>query len=245
MPTISNGEHGLMTRAKLFKAKTLSNQVLASKFHYLEFETAEQFIFEPGQYVNAIVALHTFRAYSIASKVTDNIFGLLVDTRPGGPGSQKFESLKPGDELEFMGPIGVFIYRDDGSENLLLLGTGSGLSPLKCMADRWLGEFMLKKNIYLYMGLTSPEEIFWQDHFEKLAQTYTNFHFELAILKPNQTWQGHVGYNTDLMKSDFPSTNSCSAYLCGHPAMIEGAKTILLESGCAKEKIYEEKFFLQ
>lgn len=228
------------------KAKLTKKENLATKFNYFELETPEEFNFEAGQYVNVIVAEHTFRAYSIATRPANNKFGLLVDTRPGGPGSQFFEKLSEGDEVEFLGPIGIFIVReDDGAENLLLLGTGSGLSPLRCIVD---DELLVKnsgRNLYLYFGLTHLEEIFWKEYFEDLAERFPNFRYRLAILEPDDSWSGHKGFNTDMMKDDFPDTSTCSAYLCGHPAMISGAKKILVESGCLTGRIYEEKFFAQ
>lgn len=247
MPTIlKEGIDKPRVAPQKFASKLLSNTVLSSKFHYLEFETDTPFNFEPGQYINAIVAEHTFRAYSIAGKISDTRFSLLVDTRPGGPGSQFFENLHPGDSMTFLGPLGVFIIREnDGSENILLLGTGSGMSPLKCIVDEMFKEGNYSKPVYLYMGLTFTHEIFWKEHFEALAEKYPNFHFSLAILNPEEDWQGHKGFNTDFIKLDFSDAKSCSAYMCGHPAMIEGAKEILLSSGCPKERLYEEKFFAQ
>lgn len=233
-------------RPKLFKSKTLHNTVLATKFHYLEFETTEPFVFTAGQYVNAIVADHTFRAYSVATKTSDNRFGLLVDCRPGGPGSQFFEGLTEGKEMQFMGPIGVFtVHEDDGTDNVLLLGTGSGMSPLRCIVDDQFLNKNTSRNVYLYFGLTKVEEIFWKEYFEELESKYPNFHYRLAILDPDDTWTGHKGYNTDLMVQDFPDASNCGAYLCGHPAMIEGATKILLDKGCLPEHIHKEKFFLQ
>ncbi|MFZ5424950.1 MAG: FAD-binding oxidoreductase [Patescibacteria group bacterium] len=226
-----------------YKATTTLSKNLASKFNYFEFQTTEDFNFIPGQYINVIVAEHTFRAYSLATKDGNKKFGLLVDTRPGGPGSQFFERLKKNDEIEFLGPLGVFIiHPEDGAKNLLLLGTGSGISPLKCMVDYQLKTLSSEIPLYLYFGLTNNKEIFWKDYFEELEVKYKNFHFRFALLEPDNEWNGHKGYNTDLMKNDFQNTSDCGAYLCGHPAMIEGATNILLSTGCPKERIYKERF---
>lgn len=219
---------------------------LASKFNYFEFQTEGPFDFDAGQYVNTLVAEHTYRAYSIATRPAEDKFGLLVDTRPGGPGSQFYESIEVGKVIEFLGPLGIFIIRpEDGAHNILLLGTGSGISPLRCIVDDELLNKKSDKNIYLYMGLTKTSEIFWNDYFEDLASKHENFHYKLAIYDPEESWTGHKGYNTELMLQDFPDTCDCAAYLCGHPAMIKGAKELLQKTGCPDMRIYEEKFFAQ
>jgi ferredoxin-NADP reductase len=72
----------------------------------------------------------------LAGKIDDQHFSLFVDIKPGGPGSQYFKALKPGDTISYIGPFGTFAFREnDGAQNLLFLGTGSGLSPLKCMIE--------------------------------------------------------------------------------------------------------------
>jgi NAD(P)H-flavin reductase len=247
MPTLTTSKFTApRVKPQRLNATLAYRENLSAKFNYFELETKQPFDFDAGQYVNVIVAANTFRAYSIATRPANNKFGLLVDTRPGGPGSQFFEALQIGNTFEFLGPLGIFVIRpNDGVENILLLGTGSGLSPLRCIVD---DEFLVKnttRNFYLYMGLTKVNEIFWKDYFEDIANKHSNFKYRLAILEPDEAWNGHTGFNTDLMKMDFPDASSCAAYLCGHPAMIKGATEILLASNCAKENIHEEKFFAQ
>jgi hypothetical protein len=79
---------------KLKVAITLENVNLASKFNHYKFESAEPLIFAPGQYISVKVADTAIRAYSVATRYDDTHFDLLVDTRPGGPGSQVFRKFK-------------------------------------------------------------------------------------------------------------------------------------------------------
>jgi len=50
------------------------------------------------------------------------------------------------------------------------------------------------------------------------------------------------GFITELVKKDFPDASNCSAYLCGHRAMISDATDLLIQNGCPKGRIYTERF---
>lgn len=229
---------------KLLTATCQKHQVLATQFNYYELETDEPFDFKAGQYISVKVGPTTIRAYSIATRFSLNKFALLVDTRPGGPGSKFFENLQPGDKVPFLGPFGVFILNEeDGAEEILLLATGSGMSALRCILDSALTEKKIKKPIKLYFGLTYEKEIFWKDHFEELKKKYENFDYQIVICNPpDQYYQGCTGFITKYLAEDYPKADHVSAYLCGHRAMIADATEILLKAGCPKDRIYQERF---
>ncbi|NMC35960.1 hypothetical protein GYA49_02845, partial [Candidatus Beckwithbacteria bacterium] len=122
-------------------AKVIKHDNPAAKFQDLVFETPEPFIFIPGQFVSLQVAEGQMRAYSIAGKVNDNQFGLLIDSTPGGPGSQFAEKLQVGNEVKYLGPAGNFKFiPEDGSEHLIFLAIGCGIAPIKAMIESALRE---------------------------------------------------------------------------------------------------------
>lgn len=227
-----------------FHTATLKNAiVLASKFRYLEFESEEPLIYKPGQYISVKVAPNRINSYSIASGNGQPNFSLLVDTSPGGPGSKFFENIKPGDKVAYMGPFGTFTFmEDDGGKRLLFLGTGSGCSPLRSMLESALKNPNIQVPIHFYFGLRYSDDIFWKDYFEKLAKEHPNFHFNLVLSKPDETWHGQVGHITETLLKEIPDASDASAYLCGNPKMVEEASAILKNSKCPENRIYTEKF---
>jgi len=224
-------------------AKTIECKVLADKFHNFIFRTEIPIVYKPGQYISIKVADSRINCYSIATNEGENKFGLLVDTSPGGPGSKYFENLKVGDEINFLGPFGTFIFKPDSAvKHILFLGTGSGCAPLRCIIDNLLKIEHVQTPMTLYLGLRYQADIFWQDYFEKLSKGYLNFNFVLVISKPDANWQGKSGHITDCISQDFPDMSGLTAYLCGNISMIQEATSILVSRGIAKEKIYSEKF---
>lgn len=223
-------------------SKVISHDIVASTYHFCEFETSKPLIFKPGQYISCKVAPNKINAYSIVSHPKPNRFNLLIDIKPGGLGSQYFEKIKIGDEISFLGPFGNFILNvEDGAKQLLFLGTGSGIAPLRCQIESALIEHNLKIPMTLYFGLSYPYDLFWEDYFQKLSMTYPNFKFKIAIWKPDNSWQGPAGYITKLVETDIIDATDAAAYLCGNHQMIADASKILLDRKILKERIYTEK----
>lgn len=225
-------------------AKCVSNEKVASTYHDVVFESVEPLEFAPGQYITCKVAEDRLNSYSIAGKLPENKFGMIVDSKPGGPGSQYFAGIKPGDEMPYMGPFGKFVLQpDDGSEHLIMLGTGSGIAPLKCMVEVALHELKMSTPITLYFGLRYKEDMFWDGYFDKLQSENDNFKFKMCLSKPCEGWTGMCGHITDFLREDFPDASKFSAYLCGAEAMIKEASGILGELGMPEERVYHEKFW--
>ncbi|OGC48706.1 hypothetical protein A2W32_02580 [candidate division WWE3 bacterium RBG_16_37_10] len=124
----------------------------------------------------------------------------------------------------------------------MFLATGSGCAPFRCMIEHALREKGYTKPITLYIGLNHSQDVFWIDYLENLKREFTNFNYKIAVWKPDNSWKGHVGFITDLVKQDYPDASQCSAYLCGAKPMIDSATELLKQLGCLEKRIYMEKF---
>ena len=240
---LADGESKAITLPQFKIAHTLEHQILAGTYHLFEFAPDEPLKYLPGQYITVKVANNKINCYSIATQMGDKNFSLLIDTKPGGLGSHFFTSLKVGDKISYMGPFGKFTLNlEDGSKQLLFLGTGSGVAPLRCQIEFALKEKNCKLPMTLYLGLETNKDLFWQDVFQKLSEEYPNFNFKIAIHDPQWGYQGYKGYITELLQNDLSDGKEVGAYLCGNKNMILDCTNILLEKGCPKERIYTEKY---
>jgi NAD(P)H-flavin reductase/succinyl-CoA synthetase beta subunit len=228
---------------KFHTATVISNTVLSAKFHYLEFQSEDPLVYQPGQYISVKVAPTRINSYSVAGQTDEHHFSLLVDTSPGGPGSKFFENVKAEDKLAYLGPFGIFTLKpDDGSQHLLFLGTGTGCSPLRSIMEAALKNPAVTAPIDFYFGLRYSSDVFWQDYFQKLSSEHPNFHFNLVLSKPDESWHGQAGHITEILDKQIPDASGCSAYLCGNQKMIDESTQILLAHNCPKDRIYTEKF---
>ncbi len=227
-----------------FKTATvIENTILADKFHQLTLETPEPFVYTPGQYISVKVADTKVNSYSVAGRINDRRFLLLIDTTPGGLGSQYVEKLQAGDQITYLGPFGQFTYRpNDPVDHILLVGTGCGISPLKSLVDDILMNQHVTLPVTLYFGLRFPQDIFWDDHFRKLHEDYPNFNYKICLSKADDNWPGVRGHVTDEIKKDHTTTAGYSAYVCGNPNMAAETIDIITSLGCPKDRIYSERY---
>lgn len=246
-----------------YKVKVTSHELLAGSFQYLHLELVnpDRIEFKAGQYIifNIDPSRGLCRNYSIASQPTmDHAVELLVDIKPGGPGSEFLKSLPTGKEIEFNGPFGNFTVKDECvihhpssiNHQLLFVATGSGISPIRAMI---LDLLLIKKYqgpVRLWWGMRNQEDCFWTEDFDELEKDYPNFKWDLVLSSPPAEWPLHSGHVTkhvlDYVKGQESRVKSQEApcfYLCGNRFMIEEVSAKLAELGISKEHIHTEKFF--
>jgi len=89
----------------------------------------------PGQYVQVQAPSpdgDVFRAYSISSPVYEpDVVELMVRLVPGGIGSTYLHNLNAGDPVNFTGPYGEFYLNEDPSTEIICVGGGCGMAPMK------------------------------------------------------------------------------------------------------------------
>lgn len=229
-------------KAKLIKKRSLTNDVIE-----LIFETKDNFKFTAGQFItikiNDKLPSPCLRGYSISSRPSGNIFELCVKIIPQGRGSNWLNSLKKDNEIEFIGPNGKFIFNTDSSKKILLIGAGTGIAPLKSIAENELLNGN-KQTISILWGLRYIKDIFYKDYFENLVHVHKNLSFEITLSQSEKDdWKGKRGRVTEILKNlpvkDFRDTE---AYICGLRHMVEDVKTILKEKGLTEKEIHFEKY---
>src|SRR3989344_1847576 len=80
-------------------------------------------------------------SYSIASSPGHkDYFELCVTLVDGGVSSSYLHSLKAGDRIQAMAPLGTFTFKDDNRDSVFI-ATGSGIAPFRSM----IGDLLEKK----------------------------------------------------------------------------------------------------
>lgn len=230
-----------------FKARIEDRVIHNDKFMSVSFELIEptQMDFLAGQYVSIKVdAAGTRRSYSIASRpdITHG-FELAIDVTPGGVGTQFLQHTPLGTEVEVLGPLGAFVIADDPSEKaIVLVGTGSGIAPLRSMILDLLQVKQEKRPIVLHWGVRYVESLFWENEFQDIVESFPNFSFHPVISRAAEGWTLCRGRVTDCLATHELLADA-GYYLCGGKPMIESVVQLLKERGVAPEHIHHEKFF--
>ena len=182
------------------------------------------------------------KPYSIASSPSlKNKIELCIKLVEGGYVSTYFFGLREGDVIHTSIPYGVFIMREPWQQNLVFVGTGTGIAPLRGMIQN-LYEKDCNKDIWLIFGNRYETDILYLDEWRALEKTHKNFHFIPTVSKP-KNWTGETAYVQEIVKKKFAGqTESLDFYGCGLVPMCQQLKATLLEMNIPKEHIHFEQF---
>jgi Na+-transporting NADH:ubiquinone oxidoreductase subunit F len=202
--------------------------------------------FKPGQYVQfKVPEADEFRAYSIASAPSQkNIIELIVRLVPGGLCSTYIhEVLDVNDQIALTGPFGDFYLREGSSRNIICIGGGCGMAPIRSILMH-LAERNMPRKIMYFFGARSKKDLFFTEELFGLQKKLPNFRYIPALSepKPQDNWKGEVGLITQIVERIVPESKEAEAYLCGPPPMIDAAITVLTRKGIEEIYIYYDKF---
>lgn len=193
----------------------------------------------------------TVRAYSMANYPDEgDIITLTVriatppfkpkDQGPGfqdvpcGIASTYIFSLKPGDKCTMSGPYGEFHPHYGTGREMIWVGGGAGMAPLRAQIMHMLKTLHVRdREMHYFYGARGIDEVFFLDDFLELEKEYPNFHFHLALDRPDPKadklgvkytpgFIAPVMGDTYLKQHENPE--DVEYYLCGPPMM---AKTVL------------------
>lgn len=237
-----------MTPPTQFIAKLEDKQVYNDKFTHYHFEFVEphELDFLAGQYVSIKVAPDgTRRSYSICSSPgIKHGFETILDVEPAGIGCQFLESLEFGAEINLLAPLGHFVISaEDPEDEIVLVATGSGISPFRAMIFDLLQEKQDQRPISLYWGLRHAEHLCWQDEFSQLSEHFPNFRFHPVLSQAPEGWPLCRGRVTDCLGThQLPASPKTGYYLCGRGQMIQDVSQVLVERGVPSNHIHYEKY---
>ena len=239
-------------KATLTGRKNLTNDVFE-----LTFQTEDpNFTYKAGQFVTVKVpqpegAPLVMRSYSISSKPGSGKFELCIKAIPDGKGSNYLNSLKTGEKIEFLGPLGHFIFKTPADNTTLLIGTGTGIAPLKSILEEQL-PLNANQNFYLLFGVRHIKDLFYQEELANLAAQHKNFTYITTLSQPEspdwKTQGGAEGRVTKHLESfkfapgEYFEPSKTQAYICGLKDMVLQVQEMLQQKGLPKEAVYFERF---
>jgi len=225
-----------------FEEKIIHNSKYV-EYHF-EMENPHRFEFLAGQYVSLKIAdTGERRSYSICSAPSiDHGFELLVDISPAGKGAQFLESLEFGQRVEGLGPLGHFVLSEQSESAIVLVGTGSGIAPLKSMLLELQEKRPNELPITLYWGMRYAEDLFWLEDFQDIVESSSTFSFYPVISQPVPEWTLSTGRVTDLLAIHTHPPDA-GYYLCGSKEITESLQDFLLAKSVESQYIHHEKFF--
>jgi ring-1,2-phenylacetyl-CoA epoxidase subunit PaaE len=186
-----------------------------------------------------------------SSPYTDVSLAITVKRIEGGVASTYLTTqVKEGDVLEVMEPMGNFTPPLDAEQarTVVLIGAGSGITPLMSIAKSVLMVEPESRVVLLY-GNRTEESIIFKDQLAALQAKYKERFSPIHTLtQPSPSWTGEVGRlnKTHLLKlmESLPVLDKATTdyYLCGPDGLMEEAKRALDILAIPAERIHKESF---
>ena len=200
----------------------------------------------PGQYIQLkIPGTDEYRAYSIASPpMQKDKIELIIRLVPGGLCSTYVhKALEKGDVATFTGPFGDFYLQEDNLREIIAIGGGCGMAPIRSMLYYLASKGMPRRFIFFF-GARTRRDLFFTQELKEIEEKYANFRYIPALSEPRHTdkWEGEVGLITHVVEKYLKVDGEKESYLCGPPPMIDAALKILPKKGIKLNDTYYDKF---
>lgn len=180
------------------------------------------------------------RSYSLANAPRpDGRVSVLVTLVPDGPTSTWAHGLTPRDEVVLEGPFGTFTTGESATGPVLLLGAGSGLAPVRALAESLLDAGARDRDVTLYFSARSEADVIDRERFEALAREHDRFDYRVAITR-SAGGRRHERIPSRL-HSEFATLRGFEVFAAGPPGFVAGCQAAA--SALGAERIRTEEFF--
>ena len=209
----------------------------------------------------------TIRAYSMANYPAEgDVFMLTVriatppfkpdrsgfmDVMPGIASSYIF-TLKPGDKVLMSGPYGDFHPIFNSKKEMIWVGGGAGMAPLRAQIMHMTRTLNTRdRELHYFYGARALNEVFYLQDFLQLEKDFSNFHFHLALDRPDPAADAagvkytagfvhQVIYDTYLKDHEAPE--DIEYYMCGPGPMSKAVENMLDNLGVPREMLHFDDF---
>lgn len=245
---------------KFFRAQITRRRRIADDLWAIHLNPGGEFRFAPGQYATLGVdgsEKLIERAYSIVSAPHEPELEIFIELVPQGELTPLLYKLDVGEHLSMRKiPKGRFTLDvKSGHKNHLLLSTVTGVAPfvsyVRAYGKDWCeGKFDGGHRLFIINAASRSWEFGYREELEKAAAALPWLTYVPSISRPweDPDWKGETGRIEDLLRKYADAWNldpsNTTAYLCGHPQMIENAKGILQRRRFAKDSIREEVYWI-
>ena len=238
----------------LVRAEVPLRRVLTTRVHAVQAPCADVRIlklrfpngvrarFRAGQYLRVLLEDGRTRNYSLANapKANDGA-ELHVRLIPGGVFSAVADTLKPGDRLQVELAFGQWTPDPETERPLILAVTGTGAAPALAVVQDLIAKGS-RRPVWVYWGARTAAEHYAAERFEALAHRHDWLTFARVASRPGAGWAGRTGHVQDAALADHAGLSAFDVYVCGSPAMTDGARDAFLAAGLDPARFHADPF---
>ncbi len=153
--------------------------------------------------------------------------------------------MRPGDRVRLRGPDGECFYlpgRPD--QELLLVGTGTGLAPLYAILQEALRHGH-RGRILLLQGAVEERGLYLVEELEALAREHSTIEYVRCLLRGEPRPGIEVGSIDAILRARVPSLRGWRAFLCGHPELVFDLRRKAFLAGISLKDVHADAFVMK
>ncbi|GAB3046715.1 2Fe-2S iron-sulfur cluster-binding protein [Spirosoma pulveris] len=226
-----------------------------TKSYFLESVDGRSVRHRAGQFLT-IILMHNGhevrRSYSLSSAANEPLRLTIKRVENGEISRYLLDTLQVGDELKSLHPAGRFTVDQQTAGDLVLLGAGSGITPLFAVIKEVLWTEPSRRITLLY---SSPHErnIIFRKELDELQTQYPDrFRLIYLLSNPSDDWNGLRGRLNNVMLErllpDLVGTSDRQTlrfYICGPGDYMRTAQFTIVFSGFRPDQIRREDFVIK
>lgn len=224
----------------------------ATRSYYLEPISGQPVEYKAGQFLTLIINHNNHevrRSYSISSRPGEGLCLTIKRVQNGEISRFLHDSLRVGDVLTSLYPAGRFTLDSSPAGDVVLLGAGSGITPLFSLLKQALYTNEQQRVTLLYSN-SSERSIIFRDALNRLKERFPErFRLFHLLSNPADGWNGLRGrLNNVMLERLLPELTGNSNpkmtryYICGPADYMRMVQFTLVFRGIQPDQIRRENF---
>ncbi len=180
----------------------------------------KEFSFKPGQ-VGQLSVFGTGESTFVINSPPSRMDYLQFSVMRAGEVTSKLHSMSPGDQIGVRAPLGNwFPYEDLKGKNIVFVGGGIGMAPLRTLLLYMLDNRGDYGDISLLYGARTPQDMAFQYELPDWLGR-DDLKTQLTVDVESEGWEHSVGLIPNVLLEMEPSPENTVAVTCGPPIMIK------------------------
>lgn len=238
---------------KQFDGQITDFQKLTHDIRGVEIELNAPLKFWAGQYVDITVTTEEgetiTRSFSMANPPSETQkLSFIIKKYPEGKFSNQLDNggIRAGAKVSVVGPYGMCFRREGREGPVVLVGAGSGMSPVWSILHDHIdsGE---DRPVYFFYGARTEDDLFHLDQLADITAANPSVEFipVLSHAPDGSGWTGETGFVHEAVDRKLRALGiegQGDVYACGPPPMIDALTPTLFMLDFESERIFYDKF---